>query len=359
MLESIDIRQSTLIKAMRFPLIVLVVFAHSLGFESVEITDELSGWNVYHFFSEMISHNFARIAVCWFYVFSGYLFFRYLKDGEFSFKWVLCKWKKRVRSLLIPYLVWNSVIIIATFIKSWTFIKLGFGDDGGMDYVRQMDIVNWFWSGPADFPLYFMRDLMLMSILAPLWYFVVKKCKWISLSLLILAYASPWNPGIPGMRAIFYFGVGTWMGICRYNMLVLCRRIKWPAGIIAVITLLIASYWNSSAYHEWLLRAFYPFGMITFMNICDRLIDDSKRCERLCGLAPAVFIIYATHEIYVLGWTKGLFLRMLGESLWGTWVRFLSVPIVVLCICLFVYYLMNRYMPKTLAFASGDRSKKQ
>ena len=201
--NTLDSRQFTLIKAMRFPLIVLVVFAHSLGFVNVEITNELSGWNAYHFFSEMVSHNFARIAVCWFYAFSGYLLFRNLKDGEFSFSWVLGKWKKRVNSLLIPYLIWNLLVIVATIIKSWIFVKLGLGEDEGMAYVRQLNVVNWFWSGPANFPLYFMRDLMLMSILAPLWYFVVKRFKWLSLALLFAAYASPLNPSLPAMRAIF------------------------------------------------------------------------------------------------------------------------------------------------------------
>lgn len=357
--NTLDSRQFTLIKAMRFPLIVLVVFAHSLGFGNVEITNELSGWNVYHFFSEMVSHNFARIAVCWFYTFSGYLLFRNLKDGEFSFSWVLGKWKKRVNSLLIPYLIWNLMVIVATIIKSWAFVKLGFGEDEGMTYVRKLDVVNWFWSGPANFPLYFMRDLMLMSILAPLWYFVVKRFKWLSLILLIAAYASPLNPSLPAMRAIFFFGVGTWMGIYRVNMLQLCRSIKWPAAVIAVITLLVASYWNSSAYHEWLLRAFYPFGMITFMNICDKLIDNENRCNRMCNLASAVFIIYATHEIYILGWTKGLFLRVFGDGLLGSWVRYLFVPVVVLIACLFIYWLLNRFMPKTLAFVSGGRVDKK
>ena len=69
-----------MINAMRFPLIVLVVLAHSLGFGNIDVFSETPGWNVYHFFSEMISHNFGAIAVPWFYVFSGYLFFRNMKN---------------------------------------------------------------------------------------------------------------------------------------------------------------------------------------------------------------------------------------------------------------------------------------
>ena len=358
MSKALDSRQSTLINAMRFPLIVLVLFAHSLGFETKGFESGKVSWNIYYFISEMISHNFAQICVCGFYLFSGYLFFSNLRDGEFGISWVANKWKKRVRSLVIPYIIWNLVPIIATVIKNLVFIWLGLGDDGGMAYVRQLDVAYWLWYGPANFPLYFMRDLILMSILAPLWYMLTKSFKWLSLFLLTICYLSPLSPHLIGMRAVFFFGAGAWMGICRVNMLQLCRSIKWPAAVFAVITLLVATYYNSSPYHEWLLRAFYPFGMTTFMNICDKLIDNENRCNRMCNLASAVFIIYATHEIYILGWTKGLFLRVFGDGLLGSWISYLFVPVVVLIICLCIYWLLNRFMPKTLAFVSGGRVDK-
>lgn len=352
MYNSIDYRQSSLIKAMRFPLIVLVVFAHSLGFENVSIANDLSGWNVYHFFSEMISHNLARLAVCWFYVFSGYFFFRNLNDGEYSFKWVTGKWKKRIWSLLIPYIIWNLLMVGVTALISFVFLKIGIGSHNN---IPEFNPVFWFWSGPANFPLYFMRDLMLLSIAAPVWYQIARKLKWANLALLIAFYLSPIEPDIPTMRGIFFFGAGAWLGIWRYNMLEIARKIKWPAAVIAALTLLVCTYFNSSEYHQWMLRAFYPFGMLTFMNICDKLIDKESRCTRLCNLASAVFFIYAAHEIQILGWTKGIFLRIFGDGLAGAWIGYLGVPVAVLAVCLILYWIINRIMPKTLSFISGSR----
>lgn len=347
-----DSRQSILIKAMRFPLIALVVFAHSLGFESAAITNELSGWNIYHFFSEMISHNFAKLAVCWFFVFSGYFFFRNLKEGEYCFKWVVGKWKKRIKSLLIPYVIWNLLMVGIWALVSFVFLKIGIGTHNSFP---ELNPVAWFWSGPANFPLYFMRDLMLLSITAPIWYQVVKRFKWASICILIIYYVSPIEPSIPGMRGIFFFGIGAWLGIWHYNMLEISRRIKLPAAILAIISLLLFTYFNSSPYHPWMLRAFYPFGMITFMNIFDKLIDNEFRCKRLCSLASAVFFIFAAHEILILGWTKGLFLRVFGDGLTGAWISYLGVPIVVLAVCLALFWILNKLMPKTLSFICGSR----
>ena len=53
---------------------------------------------------------------------------------------------------------------------------------------------------------------------------------------------------------------------------------------------------------------FWAFGIISFLNLFDSIISDSKCCKRLCVLSKYVFFIYAVHEIYILGWTKGFFM---------------------------------------------------
>lgn len=351
-----DARQSRLITAMRFPLIVLVVFAHSLGFEVAGITASPDGWNIYHFFSEMISHNLARLAVCWFYAISGYFFFRYLKDGDFNFKWVLAKWKKRIWTLLIPYLIWNLLAVGITALKCFSFSRMGIGTENDMP---EFNVLYWFWNGPANFPLYFMRDLMVMSLIAPLLYLFFKRFRWLGLAILVCLYVSPLRPGIPSMRAISFFTLGVWLGTWKVNMLAVCRKVKWPAAALAIVCLLVASYFNTSPYHEWMLRAFYPFGMITFMNLCDGLIDNENRYNRLVKLSSTVFFIYGAHEILILGWTKGAFLRVFGDGLLGSWISYLFVPVVVLLVCLGLYWIVNKFIPGPLAFACGGRTNKK
>ena len=66
-------RQSELIKTMRFPLIVLVLFEHSVRTYNAPMQWSFNGPNVFHFFSEMISHFLCPIAVAWFFMRSGSL----------------------------------------------------------------------------------------------------------------------------------------------------------------------------------------------------------------------------------------------------------------------------------------------
>ena len=88
------------------------------------------------------------------------------------------------------------------------------------------------------------------------------------------------------------------------------------------------------------------------------MIDNEHLKGRLSQLSASVFFIYAVHEIYILGWTKGLCLRIFGNSLAGTWISYWLVPVIVLAVCYALYCLLNRIMPRALAFACGGRSKK-
>lgn len=357
--EDLSIHQSILIKAMRFPLIVLVLYAHSVGDFYGSIQCSLDGWNLYHFFSEMISHNLCKIAVCWFFVFSGYFFFYHLPSGRFSGKWYAGKLKKRGRSLLIPYLFWNLFLVVAIVAKTGLFSKLGISQndiEGELWTVRQGPIY-WLVTGPANFPLWFMRDLMVMSLLVPLLWLLYKYLPQPACILfLVILYFIPFNAPFVSWRAYFFFSFGAFLGKNNVNMLSLCQKIKKPAAILAILSLIVASYWNDAPFHEWLLRAFYPFGMIFFMNLCNWLIQKERRKERLTKLAAPVFFIYAIHEIYLLGWTKGSFIRIFGDGLTGTWIKFLFVPLVVLAICLMLYWLLHKLMPKTLAFLCGGHA---
>ncbi|MBR3064635.1 MAG: acyltransferase [Bacteroidales bacterium] len=351
--------QSTLIKAMRLPLIVLVLYAHSVGDFFGSIQCSLDGWNVYHFFSEMISHNLCKIAVCWFFIFSGYFFFYHLPAGSFSGRWYAGKLKKRVRSLLIPYLFWNLFLVAAIAAKTTLFSKLGIPQnniEGEMWTVRQGPLY-WLVTGPADFPLWFMRDLMVMSVLIPLLWLLFKHLPQSgSIALLVLLYFIPFNAPFVSWRAYFFFSFGAFLGMNSIHMLPFCQKVKKPAAILAVLSLVTASYWNDAVFHEWLLRVFYPFGMITFMNCCDWMIKKECRKERLTRLASPVFFIYAVHEIYLLGWAKGACVRLFGEGLLGTWIKFLLVPVLVLGICLILYWIINRLLPRPLAFVCGGHS---
>ena len=355
-LSESDARQSTLFKAMRFPLIVMVLYVHSSGVSIHHtLTWDLEGWNIFHAFSSLISQDLCSIATCWFFFFSGYLFYWNLKDGEFGKDWIFQKWKKRIHSILIPYLLWNTLMVLCVFLKNKLYNLISLGSNPvELESIEQGPLF-WYITGPVDFPLWFLLDLIILTIIAPALYPIFKKCGYLALVPFAVLYLSPWGPSIPSVRGIFYFSIGACLGIHKESILEISKKSRiWTS--IAALLLLFLTLIHSGQPSYWLwLRLFIPFGMIVFMNFCDRLIENKKIAEWLCAMSSTVFFVYAIHEIYILGWIKGLFLRIFGESLTATWISYLFVPVATLFLCLSLYAFFKRMSPKLLAFTCGGR----
>jgi len=348
---------SDIIKPTRFPLICLVVLAHSPLTTLYPVRwNDFSSSNIYNFVVQGLSFNYARIAVCCFFFFAGLLYFRGMET--FSWQWCLKKWKNRVNTLLIPFICWNLLMVAVIALKNLIFGIFGNYNLEEMEIVSLSHILDWF-RYPVDFPLWFMEDLIFMVLTTPILYYIIKYLKGWTLILLLLIYASPWCPVHISMRAIFFFSLGAYCSLANFDVLYFCRKYKIPGHILAIVTFLLATFTNTSQCHEWTQRLFYPFGMISLLNIIDAITSSRVSAQNaLNKLSASVFFIYAAHEIYILGWTKGICLRVLGESLPAMYIRYFLVPIIVVAVCYGLFRLLNKVVPKALSFMCGGRSVK-
>lgn len=355
-MEDLEARQSELIKAMRFPLIILVLYVHSVRPEAVPMEWSLEGHNVFRIFTEIISHYIGGLSLCWFFFFSGFLFY-YNKKRQFGWHWVKGKYKRRIKSILVPYLVWNlinvAIVLVVTSMFGWAGITVS---KDPLDAVEKGPLY-WLITGPIDYPLWYLRELIVLSILAPLFYYPVKKWPGITLIVLLALYFAP----IFGLDfflfpSLSFFGIGAWMSIRRDNLVGICYHFRYVAAVIAVVLLFVTVIMCNYGLDNSAFLFFAPFGMVTFMNICNWMFNHTWLKKWMLNLTETVFFIYAAHEIYILGWTKGAFLRLLGDALWAQWLSFLFVPIVTLAVCLALFYLMKRIVPEALAFLCGFRT---
>ena len=98
---------------LRFPLIVGVVLIHSFGkpfdYEALDFY-HLSGMDYYNLFRVSISQVLTHVCVPTFYFISGHLFFNGLEFWDKT-RWIK-KVKRRIKTLLVPFLIWNTISII-------------------------------------------------------------------------------------------------------------------------------------------------------------------------------------------------------------------------------------------------------
>lgn len=331
----------------------MVVFIHVLPDVNPPLDSSSIGAFLYSVVSELISHNISRIAVPCFFVFSGY-FFYYSFDGRLSINWLKNKWEKRIRTLLIPYLVWNVLLIAFILIKNDVFCFGGIKDD----FSRQLQdsgIYGALWRLPVNIPLWYMRDLICLSILSPLFYFLFKYLRAFGLILLAVPYYLMIESGIPGFgtTSLLFFGAGAFLSMNRINIISFFKKFEVPAYCIALILLLTATVLSGSALHETVIRIFIPFGIISIINIVGRFKE--RTLEKGAELCACSFFIYAAHWIYIRNWSFGLSSRLFSDTVSGHFLTYFFSPAITVLFCAAVFFLMKRCTPRILKILNGGR----
>ena len=188
--ENNDNHQSQVINTMRFPLITLVVLFHLYPPEEV-ITSQYTSYNIIStFFS---ANGIARLAVPTFFLISGYFFYYHLNKWDNSV--YTSKIRKRIKTLLTPYLLWNGIPIFGIILVRFV---IGLKDGTSLDKIQEFgDSISWirvFWDSgelkghPFDVPLWYIRDLMVCSICSPIIYYLIRKTGMIYILLIDFHY---------------------------------------------------------------------------------------------------------------------------------------------------------------------------
>ncbi|MFD2598317.1 acyltransferase family protein [Sphingobacterium corticis] len=353
----LNARQSEVIDMLRFPLTLLVVFIHMLPFQQQELTSTLSFDNLYVFTTELVSHHIGRVAVPSFFLFSGYFLFIQIKS--WSLKVYSSLLKKRARTILVPYLMWNLVAILAIVFKNLTFEYINLGSDGGIEGLKKASLFDIFWITPVNFPLWYLRDLIVMILLSPVIFYFLKYLGKIGLAALFFIYITRIESDIPGISstALFFFGLGSYFGIYKINMLNWSINIgKWALSF-AFIFLLIATYYTAQDQNEFWIRLYAVFATAGLLYLGNKIYDKPHLRTRLLQLAEVCLFIYVTHLIYILNWLKGG-LEKLSSVITGPilLIAYFAIPFICVLIIIALYKMAKQYIPKALGISLGNRN---
>lgn len=171
-MQAID---SRIISFLRFPMIVGIVLIHS----GLDI-EENSAYPIYDYFvTRGIIGTFTRVCVPLFFLISGYLFF--CNQNTFDKKVYISKIKKRTRSLLEPYLFYNALAICLFAIMGLLKPNLQSGVVPPISEWNIALVASLFWDYGGNLPMvpqfWFIRNLIVIVVLSPLLYGLIKKTK--------------------------------------------------------------------------------------------------------------------------------------------------------------------------------------
>ena len=346
--------QSKVIDWLRFPLAVAVVLLHA-----GEITSGTYGNDLFGVLRIILSQGICRIAVPCFFFFSGFLFFTGLEEWD-RFVWI-GKIRKRSRTLLVPYLLWNLIALMAGFLYSWfrsrfngEIVPLSLSET-----IWEVGGLNMFWAStfgcPIDYPLWFLRDLIVFVAATPFVFFLCRRCgKWGMLFLFLIC----WLIGSRDIEGFFFFSFGAFFKISRRDFLPLFfhyRVICYAFSFIGLL-LLVYSYEGNPALYKYIKYLFVFFGVISVVNIATSLLNNglTEVHPFLCGSS---FFIYSSHAILILhDIAHYIVLHVFPfQSDIGMCVALFLQTAITVGICLAIYALMKRWTPWTLSMLTGSR----
>lgn len=369
---------SKTISYLRFPLIVGVVFIHCYfarrGFllNGVKYGADYPDW--YHNFINFFCHVLPRMCVPLFFFISGFLFFNKI----FTLSLYIEKLRSRVRTLLVPFLMWNTIAIVAGIIatlsiKSSTEVQISlirifytyfanYKNYGIFVTPIEDNLVeasNNPW--PIDGPTWYIRDLMVMVILTPIIYWIIKRFdKWaiIVLGFIWFSYGHFFQPNGGWFSlltsAFFFFSWGAYYGINKMNFVAIFRKHTY-APLIYLPIAIIDTYTKGTDYNFFIHNTGIIAGMISVVVIVSYLLNKGIVKVNLL-LANCSFIVYAFHIMIIERIARRIYAVLcLPDEPYVMVIMFFIVPIITITLCVFLYMILKRYTPTLCNLLTGGR----
>lgn len=365
---------------LRFPLALVVMAIHIVashdyyaGSRHVIVTRMDAADTFFAFFNAFLRGQSVPV----YYFISGYVFFLGVTLTMDTYGHKLLN---RTRSLLFPYLAWNILALGVMFIQFLPSLS------GYFPYLDRYDIsftpqsiLETFWNSwygifsrtepfpagagiyPQDYPLWFVRDLMIIVLCAPLIYWSLRHTR----SWLVIASGMAWfvlSPVPTGhvgqlLGGFFFFSWGAWMSYHHRDMI---RDFRHFFKISAILYLIIGCVlmWLDQRVHHILwtyLKSINVFvGMVLAYGISSWLVE---RCKMKVSrfLAAASFFVYAGHGIFVAYVNIIYFNLFQPSTISGVASVYLLNMITTTGILLGLFYLTGRFFPTVQALFAGRR----
>ena len=367
---------SQTISFLRFPVTLGILYVHfylakgGLSIHGVRYGVDCPDW----FFYTNVYFSGVLVGVCVpiFYWISGLLFFH---NMEFSWKGYWEKLRRRGRTLLIPYILWNIIAILWTAKIFLPFLSSFFTNAGHIE-------LNLTWQGflytfldnskglfltpetippkfmlPIDGPLWYIRVLMQLVILSPVIYWLVKKLKiWLVLALGVttLFFCPPDFGGMP-FWTIFYFCWGAYYSIHKRDVIAIMRKYWFMPLVYFVVTIIDLTTYG-------LPINYYTGNLVVVVGIPALIVGTSYLLEKgyvkvNTTLANSSFFVFALHTMIMYDMAKILVLAFhIPNNPYVLLVFYFAMPLITAFVCVAIYLALRRWMPSFCGLLTGGRT---
>lgn len=335
-----DADVSSRISMLRFLMIFGVVVVHTPPTWEVHEVDGTIWAYIISFFQNGIFLSGVPVLT----TISGFLLFR--SDSDLKY-WALLKTK--ARTLLVPFMVFNlGHILLQLMLRLITGKWLG-EDLLAYDFDAWMNSLFSLRKAPENDPLHFLRELIVLVVLSPVFGFFIRKLPVVGMaavSLFFLTNSDGFLMNRSDMATEFY--VGGLAAVYTWNVKALDKYWISALMILCVSSAVVAIFEISDI--TW-LRLMAPF---LVWSAASRLVG-SPLGKWFAYLSIYSFFVYVTHApLMRLSWV------VFQKTLPSTPVPFFTgiAPFAVTIACIGLYKTISSTMPRPLDWALGSRNRK-
>jgi len=365
-------QQSHAITWMRFPLLMLMVLGHVyciLPSSRVVDWQVMGAGDIYRLIYNVIIHGICEPAVPAFFVLSGYLMFK--PRGE----WNLPQWKsqlgRRVNTLLVPYLLWSLIALLLMLLMGWIggrwlldgvtpvsllWAQLSHYLDG--TFINYAGLETGFYF-PLNRPLWFVRDLMVNCLLAPVVWWLMRTLRHAFVPVVGALLVFDLMPNVLGYStsSLGWWSLGGWLALNHKLLFATLKPLRVVAAVVTVLTIVPATCDMGLPS----MAVSVLGGLLTASIIVDVLTLFYALHQR--GIAPwasqmssAAFFVYAIHLTAPIA-TLNLALAHAGAShnLAVMLACYVAQAAVLLLVSLACYWLCHRLFPRLTSLLTGRR----
>lgn len=289
----------------------------------------------------------AQSAVPGFFMISGYLFFR-----NFSLELLPQKWGSRIRSVILPFFLWNTIYYLVYAAGSripWLCDILGKGiipvslpafADAALRYTY-------------NYVFWYLYQLIILILLAPLIYLAVHN-KYIRLpylaALLIGLFAGVSLPQL-NLDALFFYSMAAYFAVNHKKEAEAGWSKRRFLSGAAVLAAAFVVYWYSTAFYKTAGIAVYRF----LVPLALWLLVDERRLGEAKPWMKINFFLYAVHFLLVRFINKTAALYLSGTAVIPV-LLYILMPVIVLAVSYPAAVILQRYFPALWKILTGGRS---
>ena len=352
-----DLRSRSL-DFLRYPLAIVVLVVHTCSahnFTNNGCDTDLLDFGAVRWLFLFVRAFLSDQSVPVYFFIAGYLFFLNISLTRQIYT---RKLRNRFRSLLVPYVLWNLLAFAATLPSlpspdAGTVVRrIGAALIG---VAHEPDGLTF----PADAPMWFVRNLMVMAAATPLLAWLLKRTGGWCVAFFGIVWALPATRHLGGWQlqeAVFFFSWGAWMSRGRREMMAEFGRFRrvsfavYPTAAIAAA--LLSGPYPQAAYA--CKTVAIVSGLFFAYNIAAAIVS-RHRTTAATRLAPAAFFVYSSHYI-ILAPTSRALASIIGPASAATGLAYyLLTAATTAAIATGAYAAMRRYTPRLLSPLVGGR----